>query len=124
MSEFTESRFYGGKNIAMKIPSHLYDRTVAFYKDDLGLTPVEEEEPNMVFLFGDVRLWLDREEHLSRAEIWLELRTDNLTEASEYLDSKGVIRRDEIEALPKGFEGFWIMSPANIIHLVRITEKE
>lgn len=38
--------------------------------------------------------------------------------AAEYLKSFGVTRRDEIELLPKGFKGFWINNPANIIHLV------
>jgi hypothetical protein len=28
------------------------------------------------------------------------------------------VRRDEIEPLPESFEGFWITSPASIIHIV------
>ncbi|MGH2617936.1 MAG: hypothetical protein ACRDJC_22130 [Thermomicrobiales bacterium] len=31
---------------------------------------------------------------------------------------RGVVRRDEIEPLPEGLEGFWISSPASIVHLV------
>jgi hypothetical protein len=29
-----------------------------------------------------------------------------------------IARRDEIEPLPEGFEGFWIASPASIIQIV------
>lgn len=50
--------------------------------------------------------------------MWLELTTDDLAGAEEYFRSAGVVRRDEIEKLPEGFEGFWIQNPASIIHLV------
>lgn len=35
------------------------------------------------------------------------------------LRQAGVVRCDEVEPLDEGFEGFWIMSPANIVHMVR-----
>lgn len=54
----------------------------------------------------------------SQAEIWLELNTSDVQSAAGYLKSAGIVRRDEIEALPEDFEGFWITSPASIIHLV------
>jgi hypothetical protein len=39
--------------------------------------------------------------------------------AAEHLARAGVVRCDPIEPLPPGFRGGWIMSPANIVHMVR-----
>ena len=111
-------KFAAGHNIAMKIPPHQFPRTVEFYRDIVGLPLVAEEAPNIVFEFGENRLWLDKVEHISQAEIWLEIQCDDVEEASEYLKNRGVTLCDEIEQLPEGFKGFWISNPANIIHLV------
>lgn len=102
----------------MKIPPPEFPRTVEFYRDILGLPLVEEEAPSVVFEFGEKRLWLDKVDCLRQAEIWLEIRSDDIEAAEEYLKSRGVIRRDEIEPLPEGFKGFWINNPAKIIHLI------
>lgn len=111
-------KFAAGRNIAMKIPPHQFPRTVEFYRDILGLPLIAEEAPHIVFEFGENRLWLDKVEHISQAEIWLEIQCDDVEEASEYLKNRGVTHCDEIEQLPEGFKGFWISNPANIIHLV------
>lgn len=110
--------FSAGRNIAMKVPPHEFSRTVIFYRDIIGLPQIENLLPDFVFEFGDKQLWLDKVDHISHAEIWLEIQTDNLAAAEEYLDRKDIARCDQIEALPEDFEGFWIASPANIIHLV------
>ncbi|MGD9900675.1 MAG: hypothetical protein AB7T22_16240 [Calditrichaceae bacterium] len=55
---------------------------------------------------------------LQQAEVWLEIRTDDVKTAAGYLKSHNVQRRDEVETLPEGFDGFWISNPAGIIHLV------
>lgn len=114
--------FKPGRNMAMKVPAHEYDKTVAFYRDVLGfeLIPLDnDEEINTIrFKFGDKVLWIDRVETVSQAEIWLEVVTDNLDAAAEYFQESDVVRCDEIEPLPEGFQGFWISSPSNIIHLV------
>ncbi|MFC7639824.1 VOC family protein [Streptosporangium lutulentum] len=34
--------FQGGRNIAMKLPKAQFDRTVAFYRDVLGMEVTEE----------------------------------------------------------------------------------
>jgi hypothetical protein len=107
-----------GKNLAMKVPSHQYEQTVQFYRDIIGLRQIKERKPEIVFKFGDKNLWIDKENHLSQAELWLELECKNIDEAKRYLRRKGVIRRDEIEKLPKHFKGFWITSPSDIIHLI------
>ncbi|WP_417445656.1 VOC family protein [Kangiella sp.] len=114
--------FKPGRNMAMKVPAHEYDQTVAFYRDVLGfeLIPLDnDEDSNTIrFKFGDKVLWIDRVTTVSQTEIWLEVTTDDMDGAAEYLQANEVVRCDEIEPLPDGFEGFWISSPANIIHLV------
>ncbi len=117
MSEIRPS-FSAGKNIALKVPPHQFDATVAFYRDVLGLKPVDEFEPAVVFEFGANRLWIDRTPALSQAELWLEIETRDAKRAAAYLDAQGVTRCDAIEALPEGFDGLWIMNPAGIVHLV------
>jgi hypothetical protein len=110
--------FKAGRNIAMKVPSHLYEATVAFYRDVIALPPLTAHDPAVVFAFGDKQLWIDRVPFLSQAEVWLEVVTDDLAAAETALEDWGVVRCDEIEPLPDGFHGFWIANPASIIHLV------
>jgi len=115
-------KFSPGKNIAMKVPSLEYDRTIAFYRDVLGFDLLDEpsspETESVVFKFGDKNLWIDRIPGISQAELWLEVVTDDIVAASTYLEATDCVRRDEIEPLPDNFRGFWIANPANIIHLV------
>ena len=114
--------FTPGANIAIKVPHHQFEQTVSFYRDVLGLEQVSRTAPDtddsVTLKFGDKYLWIDRIASLSQAEIWLEIRTDDIERAAAYFQELDVVRRDEIEPLPAGFNGFWISSPANIIHLV------
>ncbi|MBK1851078.1 hypothetical protein FE845_06980 [Marinobacter sp. 1-4A] len=112
--------FQPGTNIALKIPAHEYQSTVRFYRDVLRFTEIQSNGPDDTprFEFGDKVLWLDCMSGLSQSEIWLEVVTSDIGEASEYLKEQGCHRRDEIEPLPNGFKAFWISSPSNIIHLV------
>ena len=114
----SRSHFEGGKKIAMKLPPHEFDQTVAFYRDTLGLPPLKQEPEMCGFQFGAVQLWLDRVATVSQAELWLQVDTPDVTVAKEYLEQEEVVRCDEIEPLPEGFEGCWISSPANIVHLI------
>jgi hypothetical protein len=111
--------FEGGMNIAMKVPPHEYDAVMAFYGDTLGLPPFDEKPPHKGFLLGPNRLWIDRVSTLSQAEVWLELFTPDHEAAASHLAAAGVARCDAIESLGEGFAGFWIVNPANIVHLVR-----
>ncbi len=119
-------KFTPGRNIAMKVPAHEYGDTVAFYRDVLGLEQIRNQAPSSTesvrFDFDGKVLWIDKVPSLSQAEIWLEVCTSDVDGASDYLEKQGCIRRDEIEDLPDGFSGFWVSSPANIIHLV--TERD
>jgi hypothetical protein len=110
--------YRGGINIAMKVPIHQFDATVDFYGGILALERLERPGPSIAFRYGPNVLWIDPVEHLSQAEIWLELEVDDTQAAAEHLATEQVVRRDEIEPLPEGFDGFWISSPASTIHLV------
>jgi len=117
----TKVKFTGGRNIAMKVPPHLWEATVQFYRDVADLKVIEHAPtvpPSVCFEFGANQLWIDRVEGFSQAEIWLELNASDVQAAASHLKSAGIVRRDEIEPLPEGFEGFWITSPASIIHIV------
>jgi len=111
-------KFSAGRNIAMKVPPHLYEATVQFYRDVLGLKEITKHAPSVGFEFGSNNLWLDRVSGISQAETWLEVVTNDIEAAAEYLKTAGVVRCDEIEPLPQGFQAFWVSSPASIIHLV------
>lgn len=114
----TKVKFAAGRNIAMKVPPHQYEATVSFYRDVLGLKEITAHAPAVGFEFGANNLWIDRVPGMSQAETWLEVVTEDIAGASEYLQAAGVARCDEIEALPQGLQAFWISSPASIIHLV------
>jgi catechol 2,3-dioxygenase-like lactoylglutathione lyase family enzyme len=111
-------RFKAGRNIAMKVPPHLYEATLAFYRDVLGLKPITQHPPAVGFEFGSNNLWIDNVPGMSQAELWLEVVTDDVEAAAKYLAGAGIARCDYIEPLPEGFQAFWISSPASIIHLV------
>jgi len=114
--------FTPGKNIAMKVPVHEYEKTISFYKDILGFekvgSPLPDSFESVAFRFGDKNLWIDKIEGISQAEIWLEVVTDDIETAAKYCEENHCVRRDEVEQLPVGLRGFWISNPANIIHLI------
>ena len=110
--------FRGGRNLALKVPPHQLEATVAFYRDVLGLERLPTEGSSTAFRFGALCLWVDRCPRLSQAELWLEIQTDDPGAAAERLARQGVVRCDEIEPLPDGFQGFWIANAAGIVHLV------
>jgi hypothetical protein len=113
------AKFEGGINIAMKIPSHQYEATIAFYRDVIGLKPFTAKSPAVGFELGPNRLWIDEVPMMSQAEVWLELFTDDFSGAADHLARAGVVRCDAIELLDDSFRGGWITNPANIIHMVR-----
>lgn len=114
----TKLKFAAGRNIAMKVPPHAYEPTIQFYRDVLDFQEVTRHPDSVGFEFGSNTLWIDRVPGVSQAETWLEVVANDLAAAAEHLRSAGVVRCDEIEPLPEGFEGFWVSSPASIIHLI------
>jgi hypothetical protein len=111
--------FRPGGNIAMKVPPHVFEPTVSFYRDTVGLEEVEVDPPSAGFRFGSMVLWIDPVPAMSQAELWLELYTNDVAGAARALDRPGIVRCDAIEPLGEGFQGLWIASPASIIHMVR-----
>ena len=104
--------------MALKVPLHKYDETIAFYRETLNLPLIEEEPEGCIFQFGPIRLWVDKAPQLSQPDVWFELITNDTQSASTYLANHGVARRDELEQLPDDFDGFFVTDPAGVIHLV------
>ncbi len=50
------TKITGGINIAVKVPSHQYEAVVAFYRDTVGLEPIEEKLPAIGFKLGPNQL--------------------------------------------------------------------
>lgn len=112
------ARFSAGTNIAMKLPERLYARTLAFYRDTLGLPVLSERHDGAVIGFGAMRLHLDRVPTQSQTDLWLEVVAEDTAAARAHLAANGVHPCDEVEPLPEGFDGFWIAAPSGTIHLV------
>lgn len=110
-------RFKPGRNIAMKVPAPQYEATVAFYRDVLGLEPLDYHPPAVGFAFGDKQLWIGRCSSFGQAETWLEVTCDDMDAAAAHLHAHGIARCDEIEPLGK-MPAFWVSSPASVVHLV------
>lgn len=115
-------KFFGGINIAVKIPKSKYEKTVSFYRDILKLETTERPISNSTVSrthevkFGNSILWLDCVDNYTHSETWLELRTPNVENAVEYLKENGIETCDELEEIPK--ENHWIMDPAGTVFIL------
>ena len=103
-----------GKNLAIKVPLHKWDETVAFYRDRVGLAVRKELADSVAFDFGTITLWIDRVRTQSQVDVWLELVTDDPDAAIEQLQGP---LRDELEPLD-GVVGHWTSDPAGVVLLV------
>jgi hypothetical protein len=110
----------GGRNIAMKVPTHQFEATVEAYRA-LGLPVLHEGDALVTFEYGTIRLHIDCCQAFSQAELWLEFITDDLPGSERTMDDAGFDRRDEIENLA-GHRGFWASNPVSIVHLVSDNE--
>lgn len=113
-----------GPNLALKVPMPQFEDTVRFYRDVAGMPLLHELAPDVVFAFGANRLWVDPVEDLERAELWLQLTAPDTAAAAVRLREAGVDRCDTVEALPEGFDGFWIRNPAGVVHLVSAAARQ
>lgn len=104
-----------GRNIAIKVPLHRFDETVAYYRDRVGLLVERETAESVSFRFGEMFLWIDRVAQQSQVDVWLELFSDDPDAALERLGSPV---RDELEPLD-GVTGHWTSDPAGTVLLVR-----
>ncbi|WP_327090260.1 VOC family protein [Nonomuraea sp. NBC_01738] len=118
--------FRGGHNIAMKLPKAQFDRTVAFYRDILGMEVTDESSDAVdqcaSVRLGPVTLWFDRVDNYARADLWLELFTDDVDAAAEHLAAHGVAVQDELEPFPAGMDAHWISNPVGIPHIIRLAD--
>lgn len=55
-----------GKNIAIKVPLHKWEETVAYYRDKVGLTVTKTLTNSVGFSFGSMTLWIDRVERQAK----------------------------------------------------------
>ena len=124
MSETEVPTFTGGRNVAIKVPEHAFEAAVAFYRDTLALSLVYDAVGTKAFEFGPIRLWIDRMPHLAQGEMWLEVVSPDTAAAARYLADSGVVRCDEVEKLPPDLDGFWVLNPAGIVHLVCAPESD
>src|SRR5260370_38055538 len=110
-------QFSGGANIAIKCPTHIYEETVAFYRDTLALPLIEEESDGCIFQFGPNRLWIDKVPNLIHPDIWLEIETNDTETSSSFLKVHSVDRLDEVENLREEFYCFFIFDSGGLIYL-------
>lgn len=114
--------FQGGVNIAIKIPKSKYEQTVSFYRDILNLEVREKQITNPTVSrthevkFGQNTVWLDCVDNYTHSEVWLELKTTDVKNATEYLQSKGVKPCDELEEISQ--DTHWIMDPAGTVFIL------
>jgi len=112
------SLFTPGCNIALKLPERQYAETLAFYRDTLGLPVTEESDTLAIVDFGAIRLNLDRVSTQSQTDVWFQVETNDTSAAQAHLAKAGIEPCNEVEALPEGFDGFWIAAPSGTIHLI------
>jgi catechol 2,3-dioxygenase-like lactoylglutathione lyase family enzyme len=115
-------RFGAGRNIAIKVPKHRYDATVAFYRDVLRLPHVGSYAASETFEFGSLRLWIDCVPHQSQVDVWLEVRSDDPDAAARWLQERGTPVRDELEPLGD-MPGHWVSDPAGVVLLLARTDE-
>jgi len=121
-------KFEGGLNIAIKIPKSKYDKTVTFYKDILKLEVTEKpiDHPTVSrtheVKFGHNTVWLDCVDNYTQSETWLELKTPDVSKATEYLKNNGIETCDELEKIPE--DNHWIMDPAGTVFILGRDDSE
>ena len=98
------------------MPPREFDQTVAFYRHVLGLEHLETHGRTEAFRFGSCCRWIDFAPHLSQRSSGSSCRPT--IPPPPHLAQHGVTRCHEVERLPEGFDGFWIVNPADIVHPV------
>jgi predicted enzyme related to lactoylglutathione lyase len=122
-----EIKFEGGINIAIKIPKSKYEETVAFYRDTLKLEvsekPIDHPTISKTHLvkFGPNNVWLDQVDNYTHAETWMELKTTDVEQATDYLLSRGIRTCDEIEQIPASMH--WITDPAGNVFILQANDQ-
>lgn len=106
-----------GWNIAMKVPAGLFGAAVDFYRRAVGLDVIAERPNSVGFAFGSMTLWIDGVDHATHAEVWLELVSSAVPEATDRLVAAGARVADEIETLERA-DRHWIIDPGGAVLLL------
>lgn len=61
-----------------------------------------------------VTLWLDCMENYAQQDVRLEVLTEDVDAAADYLNENSIDRRDEVE-VHEGAKGYWISDPCGTI---------
>jgi len=109
--------FEAGNNIVIKIPIELYDETLHFYRDILLLETEEHaiNHPSIIkstkVNFGGLTLWLNAVPLEKESKIYLELNTNQMQNALDYLRTNRIqLVDEEDEKLVSDTQ--WIKDPA------------
>lgn len=116
------SKISGGRNIALKIPRSHFEKTLAFYRDVLGLCLKKEEgqtTESYSASFGHNTLWFDCVDEMGKADVWLEAYTTNLSQSLDKISNSDGFIRNEIEQLPSDMKAKWICDPCGNTILLR-----
>ena len=97
MSELDPPACAPGRNFAFKVPAWLHDDAAAFYRDIVGLPRADTDGTSQVFEFGEMRLWLDRADHATHSDVWLELQVDDVERSALRLERAGARIADHLE---------------------------
>lgn len=114
------SRFTGGTNISLKVPSAQFTEMLRFYRDILRLPFWQRRDDRVVFDFGAFRLWLERAPTAERTEVQFEVVTDDLEQAQAYLETVGLAITETAPGVTAQSEGFPVTAPAGIAHWVTL----
>ena len=71
--------------------------------------------------FGNNIIWLDCVDNYTHSETWLELNTNDIENATKYLNSEGIETCDELEQLPENMH--WITDPAGTVFIIKKREE-
>ena len=71
--------------------------------------------------FGNNIIWLDCVDNYTHSETWLELNTNDIENATKYLNSEGIKTCDELEQLPENMH--WITDPAGTVFIIKKREE-
>ncbi len=89
MADSKAPLFARGSNLAMKVPGPLFEETVAFDRDAIGLPMLKEADQTAIFAFGAMNLHIDRCPQMSQAEIWLKLTCRDSAAAAKPSEDAG-----------------------------------
>jgi len=87
------------------------------YKDNYLSGQYFRHRSKQFFTYQDCKVKIHSSQNYTHSETWLELNTEDVDNATDYLKSKGVETCDELEQIPKNMH--WITDPAGTVFIVK-----